>query len=80
MVFRKIRENGEGGIPEQKKGIFYYVIFILLLFNYSRISRLLSDKIHGNKTMINITVTLPNSLILNYAFYRMGMLLYESMK
>jgi hypothetical protein len=56
-MFRNIRENGEWGIPEQKKGIFYYVIFILLLFNYSRIRRLLSDKIHGNKTMINITVT-----------------------
>jgi hypothetical protein len=31
IMFRKIRENGEWGTPEQKKGILEYLLFAAFL-------------------------------------------------
>ena len=63
---------GNGELRNRRKVFFTMSFTYWCLFNNSRIFRLLSDSIQVNKTMINITVTLPYSHIPIYAFYRIG--------
>ena len=49
-MFRKIRENGEWGTPEQKKGIFYICQILAIYINNSRTFGQLSDINHDNKS------------------------------
>ena len=78
-MFRNIRENGEWGTPEQKKGIFKLPFAFLYLFKHSKTFGRMSDTKNDNKTMINISVTLHQYLLLIIGFYKPCELLYESL-